>query len=108
MHPAFQECIRRLYILPTRLSMAAIHEHTEMRQLAARLEVETGEPVKLPSYDQVRREIHRLKNDEAPVATREGSKSVPRARESPNRLRFPSPRQHCSLRSMSTRWNCMS
>jgi transposase len=30
MHPAFQECIRRLYLLPTRLSMRAIHEHVEM------------------------------------------------------------------------------
>src|SRR5205807_1356945 len=55
MHPAFQECIRRLYLLPTRLSMAAIHEHTEMRQVATRLSAETGTTVKLPSYDQVRR-----------------------------------------------------
>jgi len=93
MHPAFQECIRRLYVLPTRLSMAAIHEHTEMRQLAARLTTETGKTVKLPSYDQVRREIHRLKNDEALVAVREGAKSVPRARESPQSfaLSIPSP-----------------
>ena len=30
MHPAFAECIRRLYLLPTRLTMTAIHEHTEM------------------------------------------------------------------------------
>ena len=82
MHPAFLECIRRLYIRPSRLSMAAIHEHTEMRQLAARLTAETGQTVKLPSYDQVRREIHRLKNDDALVAAREGMKSVPRARES--------------------------
>src|SRR6266849_5040997 len=34
MHPAFQECIHRLYLLPTRLSMTAIQEHTEMRQIA--------------------------------------------------------------------------
>ena len=26
MHPAFQECIRRLYLLPTRLTMTAIRE----------------------------------------------------------------------------------
>ncbi len=37
LHPAFQECIRRLYLLPTRLSMAAIHEHTELRQVVTRL-----------------------------------------------------------------------
>ncbi len=109
MHPAFLECIRRLYILPTRLSMAAIHEHTEIRQLAARLTAETGQTVKLPSYDQVRREIHRLKNDDALVAVREGMKSVPRARESPQSfaLSIPSPAL-LTEGAMSTRWNCMS
>jgi transposase len=93
MHPAFQECIRRLYLLPTRLSMTAIHEHTEMRQVAARLSSETGKPVKLPSYDQVRREIHRLKSESDLVAMREGAKSVPRMRESPQSfaLSIPSP-----------------
>jgi Mu transposase, C-terminal len=93
MHPAFQECIRRLYLLPTRLSMAAIHGHTEMRQVAARLSAETGKPVKLPSYDQVRREVHRLKSDSALVAVREGAKSLPRMRESPQSfaLSIPSP-----------------
>src|SRR5229473_4418587 len=34
LHPAFQECIRRLFLLPTRLSMTAIREHTEMQQVA--------------------------------------------------------------------------
>src|SRR6266536_5941367 len=34
MPPAFQECIRRLFLLPTRLSMTAIREHTEMQQVA--------------------------------------------------------------------------
>ncbi len=93
MHPAFQECIRRLYILPTQLSMAAIHEHTEMRQLAARLTTETGKTVKFPSYDQVRREIHRLKSDEMLLAVREGAKSIPRERSSPQSfaLSIPSP-----------------
>src|SRR5207244_13393366 len=42
MHPAFQECIRRLYLLPTRLSMTAIREHTEMQHVATRLSEETG------------------------------------------------------------------
>ena len=93
MHPAFQECIRRLYVLPTRLSMIAIHEHTDMRKVAAQLETSQGKPIKFPSYDQVRREIHRLRNDPALVAVREGAKSVPRARESPESfaLSIPSP-----------------
>jgi hypothetical protein len=93
MHPAFQACIRRLYLLPTRLSITAIHEHTEMRQVAAQLEVETGALVKRPSYDQVRREVRRLKDDPALVAVREGAKSAPRARESAESfvLSIPSP-----------------
>jgi hypothetical protein len=93
MHPAFQECIRRLYVLPTRLSMAAIHEHTEMRQCASRLSKDSGKTVKLPSYDQVRREVHRLKRDPALVAVREGAKSVARPRESAESfvLSIPSP-----------------
>jgi len=32
LHPAFQEGIRRLYLLPTRLSMTAICEHLEMHR----------------------------------------------------------------------------
>jgi len=93
MHPAFQECIRRLYLLPTRLSMTAIHEHTEMRQVATRLPAETGTPVKLPSYDQVRREIHRLGSESDLVVVRERAKSLPRMRESPQSfaLSIPSP-----------------
>jgi Mu transposase, C-terminal len=82
MHPAFQECIHRLYVLPTRLTMTAIHEHTEMQQVAARLSKETGTSVKLPSYAQVRKEVQRLKMEPDLVAMREGAKSVPRERES--------------------------
>ncbi len=93
MHPAFLECIHRLFLLPTRLSMSAIQEHTEMHQVAARLSEQTGTPVKLPSYDQVRREIHRLKSEPELVAVRERAKSVPRARESPQSfaLSIPAP-----------------
>ncbi len=82
MHPAFQECIRRLYLLPTRLSMTAIREHTEMQQVAMRLSEKQGKSVKLPSYAQVRKEVHRLGSEPELVAVREGAKSVPRARES--------------------------
>jgi hypothetical protein len=82
MHPAFAECIRRLYLLPTRLSMTAIREHTEMQQVARRLSEKQGKPVKLPSYAQVRTEVHHLKMEPELVAVREGAKSVPRVRES--------------------------
>jgi hypothetical protein len=82
LHPAFQDCIRRLFLLPTRLSMTAIREHTEMQQLAVRLSKDSGKPVKLPSYKQVRTEVNRLKTEPELVAVREGTKSVPRERES--------------------------
>src|SRR6266496_2706151 len=49
LHPAFAECIRRLFGLPTRLTMTAIREHTEMQPLAPRFAKETGTPVSLPS-----------------------------------------------------------
>jgi transposase len=93
MHPAFQECIRRLYLLPTRLSMTAIHEHADMSRVAVRLSKEPGTPIKLPSYDQVRREIHRLESEPDLVAVREQAKSLPRSRSSPESfvLSIPSP-----------------
>jgi hypothetical protein len=93
MHPAFQECIRRLYLLPTRLSMTAIREHTEMQQVVMRLSEQQGKPVKLPSYAQVRKEVHRLGSEPELVAVREGAKSVPRPRESASSfvLSIPSP-----------------
>jgi len=92
-HPAFQECIRRLYPLPTRLTIAAIHEHTEMQQVAKRLSEETGKTVALPSYDQVRKEVHRLGSKPELVAMREGAKALPRERQSPNSfaLSIPAP-----------------
>ncbi len=93
MHPAFQACIRRLFLLPTRLAMTAIHEHEEMRQVAVKLSKETGAPVKIPSYSQVRRAVHRLAEDKDLVAVREGAISLPRARESAESfvLSIPSP-----------------
>ncbi len=93
MHPAFQECIRRLYLLPTRLTMTAIREHTEMQMIATHLEKDSGKPVKLPSYDQVRREVHRLKSEPELVAMREGAKTPPRSRQSPKSfvLSIPAP-----------------
>jgi transposase len=109
MHPAFQECIRRLFLLPTRLSMAAIAEHTEMQQVAKRLSVEMGTPVKLLSYKQVRTQVHRLKMEPELVAVREGAKSIPRARESAESFVLSIPAPALLMKgSMSTLPNCMS
>jgi transposase len=82
LHPAFAACIRRLFGLPTRLTMTAIREHTEMQQVAAHLSKETGRSVKLPSYKQVRTAVQHLKLDPDLMAMREGDKSVVRPRES--------------------------
>jgi hypothetical protein len=82
LHPAFQECIRRLYLLPTRLSMTAIGEHLEMHRVATRVAQETGKPVTLPSYKQVRTAVQHLQMEPDLVALRAGAPSVPRARES--------------------------
>ena len=53
-----------------------------MQHVAARLSKETGKPVKLPSYKQVRKAVQHLKMEPELVAMREGAKSVPRDRES--------------------------
>jgi len=82
MHPAFQECIRRLYLLPTRLSMTAIWEHTDMHHVATRLSKDSSKPVKLPSYKQVRTAVQRLKMEPELVAMLDQAKSIPRERES--------------------------
>jgi hypothetical protein len=82
LHPAFQACIRRLYLLPTRLSMIAICEDLEMHRVATRLAEDTGKPVPLPSYKQVRTAVQHLQRELDLVAMREGAPSVPRARES--------------------------
>ncbi len=49
--------------------------------------------IKLPSYDQVRREIHRLKSEPELVAVLDQAKALPRARESPQSfaLSIPAP-----------------
>lgn len=51
LHPAFQQTIRLLYSRPTKLSIQAITEHIELKQVASRLRQDTGETFALPSYD---------------------------------------------------------
>jgi len=54
MHPAFQEVIRRLDLLPTKLSLTAIHEHADLVRAAKRVREDTGSAPPLPSYKQIR------------------------------------------------------
>lgn len=56
LHPAFQEVIRRLYLLPTKLSMTAIVEHAELKRAAKRVQEDTGTAIPLPT-DSARRSI---------------------------------------------------
>jgi hypothetical protein len=51
--------------------MTAIREHTEMQQVATRLIKETGQPVTLPSYAQVRKEVMRKHDEEQAKIARE-------------------------------------
>jgi hypothetical protein len=53
-----QETIRRLFRLPTRLTVAQICHHEDLRAYAEQMSHQTGTLVKTPSYDQVWDYIH--------------------------------------------------
>ncbi len=95
LHPAFQAVIRRLYLLPTRLSMSAIVEHTEIKRIAKRLQEETGTALSLPSYHQVRDYIRLLNQEPEARRTREQVPGPLRDRQSPRAfaLSIPAPAQ---------------
>jgi hypothetical protein len=90
LHPAFQDCIRRLFLLPTRLSMTAIREHTEMQQVAARFSKDSGKPVKLPSYKQARTEVDRLKIVQSIVCAGLGNSALGSCQDATRALRIQS------------------
>jgi len=48
MHPAFQEVLRRLYLLPTKLSMTALHEHADLVRAAKGVQEDTGTAIAFP------------------------------------------------------------
>ncbi len=58
-------------------------KHTEVQQATTRLSAETGTPIKLPSYDQVRREIHRLGSSQIWWCARTGKIAPWRMRVTP-------------------------
>src|SRR5579859_5264393 len=95
LHPAFQRMIRLLYSRPTKLSMRAIAEHAELKQVALRLQYETGEAIALPSYRQVRDFIRTLKEEPKVRQARGEIRGVGRARQSPYSfaLSIPAPAQ---------------
>src|SRR6266436_1148105 len=95
MHPAFQEVIRRLYQLPTKLSLTAIHEHADLVRAAKRVQEDTGSAPALPSYKQVRSYVRVLKQEPQILRAREQMRSSVRDRQSPRSfvLSIPAPAQ---------------
>src|SRR3989440_5355723 len=95
VHPAFQQTIRLLYSRPTKLSIQAITEHVELKQVASRLRQDTGRAFALPSYDQVRRYIQTLQQEPKVRKERGEERGVRRERQSPLSfaLSIPAPAQ---------------
>jgi len=95
LHPAFQEVIRRLYLLPTKLSMTAIGEHADIRRTARRVQEDTGTAIPLPTYEQVRGYVRLLKQEPQVRRSREQVKGPLRDRQSPRSfaLSIPAPAQ---------------
>ncbi len=95
LHPAFQEVIRRLFLLPTRLSMTAIAEHAELKRAAKRIQQDTGTAISLPSYRQVHDYIQVLKQEPQVLRVREQMPGPLRDRQSPRSfaLSIPAPAQ---------------
>ncbi len=95
LHPAFQEVIRQLYLLPTKLSMTAITEHADLKRAAKRVQEDTGTPILLPSYCQVRDYVQVLKQQPQVRRVREQIPGPLRDRQSPRSfaLSIPAPAQ---------------
>jgi hypothetical protein len=93
MHPAFQEVIRRLYLLPTKLSLTAIHEHADLLRAAKQVQEDSGSAPALPSYKQVRSYVRVLKQEPQVLRVREQMRSSVRDRQSPRScvLSIPAP-----------------
>jgi hypothetical protein len=95
LHPTFQEAIRRLYLLPTKLSLTAITEHADLKRAAKRVQEDTGTPLPLPSYCQVRDYVQVLKQQPQVHRVREQLPGPLRERQSPRSfaLSIPAPAQ---------------
>ncbi len=93
LHPAFQEVIRRLYLLPTKLSMTAIAEHAELKRAAKRVQEDTATAIPLPTYEQIRGYVDVLKQQPQVRRSREQVPGPLRDRRSPRSfaLSIPAP-----------------
>ena len=95
LHPVFQEVIRRLYLLPTKLSMTAIAEHAELKRAAKRVQEDTGTAIPLPTYEQIRGYVQVLKQEPQVRRAREQVPGSLRDRQSTRSfaLSIPAPAQ---------------
>jgi len=95
LHPAFQEVIRRLYVLPTKLSLMAIAEHADLKRVAKRIQEDTGAAIPFPSYYQVRSYVQVLKQEPEARRLREQAPGSGRTRQSTRSfaLSIPAPAQ---------------
>jgi transposase len=95
LHPAFQEVIRRLYLVPTKLSLTAIHEHVDLLRTARRVQEDTGSAIPLPSYHQVRDYVRVLEQEPQVRRAREQLPGPLRDRQSTRSfaLSIPAPAQ---------------
>src|SRR5216684_1082937 len=108
LHPAFQEVIRRLFLLPTKLSMTAIAEHAELKRAAKRVQQDTGTAISLPSYRQVHDYIQVLKQEPQVLRVREQMPGPLRDRQSTRSfaLSIAAPAQ-LAKGWMNTAWNSL-
>src|SRR5712692_8393670 len=108
LHPAFQEVIRRLFLLPTKLSMTAIAEHAELKRATKRLQEDTGTAIPLPSYRQVHDYIQVLKQEPQVLRVREQMPGPLRDRQSTRSfaLSIAAPAQ-LAKGWMNTAWNSL-
>ncbi len=106
MHPAFQEVMRRLYRLPTKLSLTAIHAHADLVRAAKRVQEDTGSAPALPAYKQVRSFVRVLKQEAQVLRARAQMRSSVRERQSPRAfvLSIPAPAQ-LAKGSMNRAWS---
>ena len=82
-----------MYTRPSRLSIRAIAEHAELKQVASRLQQDTGTAIALPSYDQVRAYVRTLTQEPKVREAREALPRPGRDRQSPRSfaLSIPAP-----------------
>jgi hypothetical protein len=95
-------------LVPTKLSLTAIHEHVDLVRTARRVQQDTGMAIPLPSYHQVRDYVRVLEQEPEARRAREQLPGPLRDRQSTRSfaLSIPAPAQ-LAKGAMNIAWNCM-